>query len=71
MQFWNFLAVRLLQALVVIFVVVSLVSRLVGNPEEFLTGPDATKEDIEEIKERFGLNDSIGSQYVNFLGDLI
>ena len=74
MQFWNFLAVRLLQALVVVFIVVSLVflvSRLVGNPEIFLAGPDATNEDIEGIKERFGLNDSMIVQYGNFLGDLI
>ena len=74
MQFWNFLAVRLLQAVVVVLIVFSLVflvSRLVGNPEQFLAGPDATREDFEGIKERFGLNDSIGVQYVNFLGDLI
>ena len=47
MQFWNFLAVRLLQAFAVVFIVVSLVflvSRVVGNPEEFLAGPDATNE---------------------------
>ena len=74
MQFWNFLAVRLLQALAVVFIVVSLVflvSRLVGNPEQFLAGPDATNEDIEGIKERFGLNDSMLVQYGNFLADLI
>ena len=74
MQFWNFVAVRLLQAIVVVFIVVSLVflvSRLVGNPEIFLAGPDATNEDIEGIKERFGLNDSMIVQYGNFLGDLI
>ena len=72
MQLWNFLAVRLLQAFVVVFIVVSLVflvSRLVGNPEEFLAGPDATNENVEAIRERFGLNDSILTQYGNFLGD--
>ncbi len=73
MQFWNFLALRLLQAFVVVFIVVSLVflvSRLVGNPEEFLASPDGTQEDIEGVKERFGLNDSILTQYGNFLADL-
>ena len=73
MQLWNFLAVRLLQAFVVVFIVVSLVflvSRLVGNPEEFLAGPEATNENVEAIRERFGLNDSILTQYGNFLGDL-
>ncbi|PZC43459.1 MAG: peptide/nickel transport system permease protein [Chloroflexi bacterium] len=74
MQFWNFLALRLLQAFAVVFIVVTLVflvSRLVGNPEQFLAGPDATNEDIEGIKERFGLNDSILVQYGDFLGDLV
>ncbi len=71
MQFWNFLAVRLLQAVMVVVSLVFLVSRLVGNPEQFLAGPDATREDFEGIKERFGPNDSIGVQYLNLLGDLI
>ena len=74
MQFWNFLVVRLLQAVVVIFIVVSLVflvSRLVGNPEQFLAGPDATEEDLVEIEERFGLNDPLIVQYGNFLADLL
>ena len=74
MQFWNFLAVRLLQAFAVVFIVVSLVflvSRLVGNPEEFLAGPDATNENVEAVKERFGLNDSMIVQYGNFLADLL
>ncbi len=74
MQFWNFLVVRLLQAVVVIVIVVSLVflvSRLVGNPEQFLAGPDATEEDLAVIEERFGLNDPLIVQYGNFLADLL
>ena len=74
MQFWNFLVVRLLQAVVVIVIVVSLVflvSRLVGNPEQFLAGPDATEEDLAVIEERFGLNDPMIVQYGNFLADLL
>ena len=74
MQFWNFLALRLLQAFVVVFIVVSLVflvSRVVGNPEDFLGGTDATAADLEGIKERFGFNDPILVQYGNFLGDLV
>ena len=73
MQFWNFLAVRLLQAFVVVFIVASLVflvSRIVGHPEEFLASPDASTEDIENIKERFGLNDSILVQYGRFIGEI-
>ncbi len=74
MQFWNFVAIRFLQMIFVIFAVATIVfvvSRLVGNPETFLTTQDATPEDIENIRERFGLNDSIFVQYVRFLGDLV
>lgn len=73
MQFWNFLAIRLMQAFLVVFIVASIVfvvSRLVGNPETFLATQDATAEDLENIRERFGLNDSIFVQYVNFLAEL-
>lgn len=73
MQFWNFLAVRLLQAIFVVFIVASIVfviSRLVGNPETFLATQDATAEELENIRERFGLNDSIITQYAHFLGEL-
>ena len=73
MQFWNFLAIRLLQAIVVVFIVASIVffvSRLVGNPETFLLPFDATNEEIETVREHFGLNDPLIRQYGDFLWDL-
>ena len=73
MQFWNFLAIRLLQAFVVVFIVASVVffvSRLVGNPESFLLPFDATNEEIETVRERFGLNDPFIVQYGDFLWEL-
>ena len=73
-QFWNFLVIRLLQAILVVWLVatiVFMVSRIVGNPESFLSsGLDTTPEEIENIRERFGLNDSIGNQYLKFIGDI-
>ncbi|MDE2894217.1 MAG: ABC transporter permease [Chloroflexota bacterium] len=74
MQFWNYLVVRLLQAVVVVFVVVSIVffvARLVGNPEAFLLPYEATDDEIETIRDRLGLNDSLIVQYGNFLWDLV
>lgn len=74
MQFWNFLVVRLLQAFVVVFVVVSIVffvARLVGNPEAFLLPYEATDDEIETIRDRLGLNDTLIVQYGNFLWDLL
>lgn len=74
MQFWNYLVVRLLQAVVVVFVVVSIVffvARLVGNPEAFLLPYEATDAEIETIRDRLGLNDTLIVQYGNFLWDLV
>ena len=73
MQFWNFLAIRLVQAFVVVFIVASIVffvSRLVGHPESFLLPFDATDEEIETVRERFGLDDPHIVQYRDFLSDL-
>ncbi len=74
MQFWNYLIVRLLQAIVVVFVVVSIVffvARLVGNPESFLLPYEATDAEIETIRDRLGLNDTLIVQYGDFLWDLV
>ena len=74
MQFWNFLAIRLLQAFFVVFVVVSIVffvSRAVGSPETFLLPFDATNADIEVLRENLGLNDPMIIQYGKFLWELL
>ncbi len=74
MQFWNFLFIRVAQAFVVVLVVatvVFVVSRMVGHPETFLAPIDATNEEIEVIKEAYGLNDSIPSQFVNYISELV
>ena len=75
MQFWNFFLLRLLQAVMVVWVVTTIVfvvSRLVGNPETFLSsGLEATPMEIERIRERFGLNDSLGKQYLDFITDSV
>ena len=74
MQFWNFLAIRLIQAFFVVFIVVSIVffiSRTVGSPETFLLPFDATNADIEALRENLGLNDPMIIQYGNFLWELL
>ena len=73
MQFWNYLAARLFQAFVVVFIVATIVfvvARLVGNPESFLLPYEATDSEIETIREHLGLNDSLIVQYGDFLWDL-
>ena len=74
MQFANLLLIRLIQTIVVVWVVVSIVfivSRLIGNPETSLLPFDATNEDYERIREKLGLNEPLIVQYGIFLGDAV
>ena len=68
--FWRILLPRLVQAVIVIWVVVSIVffiTRLTGDPITFLAPVSATQADIDEIKDANHLNDPLPSQYVRFL----
>lgn len=74
MQFASLLLIRLIQTILVIWVVVSIVfivSRLVGDPVQSLLPIDATNEEIERERERLGLNDPLIVQYGRFLGDAV
>jgi peptide/nickel transport system permease protein len=65
---------RLLQGILVVFLVVSivfLVSRMARNPVEYLTTDETTIEEKELLKEQLGLSGPIGIQYVNFLYDAV
>ena len=65
---------RILQGILVVFVVLSvvfLVSRLARNPVEYLTTDQTTAEEKELLKEQLGLSGPIGIQYVNFLVDAV
>lgn len=65
---------RLLQGILVVFVVISvvfLVSRLARNPVEYLTTDETTVEEKELLKEQLGLTGPIGIQYVKFLWDAV
>jgi peptide/nickel transport system permease protein len=71
-SFWRLLLPRLLQAIVVIWVVVTIVffvTRLTGDPITFLAPVSASQADIEQIKDANHLNDPLPSQYVRFLWD--
>ncbi|MYD73593.1 MAG: ABC transporter permease [Chloroflexi bacterium] len=65
---------RLLQGILVVFVVISvvfLVSRLARNPVEYLTTDETTVEEKELLKEQLGLTGPIGIQYVKFLWNAV
>ena len=74
MQFWNYLAIRLVQAFVVVLLVVTIVffvSRTIGNPEVFLLPTlSASDADIERIKAQLGLDKPLLVQYGTFLLDM-
>src|SRR5688572_26901401 len=40
---------------------------LPGDPAAYIAGENVTQEALEALRVRLGLNDSIGSQYVDFL----
>ena len=65
---------RLLTALPVLFIVVTLVffmARILpGDPAVQILGPDADPADIEALREQLGLNDPLGVQYMDFLKGL-
>ena len=70
----SILVSRLLQGVLVVFLVVSivfLVSRMARNPVEYLTTDETTAEEKELLKEQLGLSGPIGIQYVNFLVDAV
>ena len=70
----SILVSRLLQGILVVFVVLSvvfLVSRLARNPVEYLTTDETTAEEKELLKEQLGLSGPIGIQYINFLIDAV
>lgn len=74
MQFVSLLLIRLIQTVIVIWIVVSIVfivSRLVGDPVQSLLPLDATNEEIEQERERLGLNDPLIVQYGRFIGDAV
>ena len=74
MEFWHYLAIRLFQALIVVWIVATVVffvARSIGNPEATLLPMEADAEDRERVRELLGLNDPLPIQYANFLLDLV
>ena len=66
---------RLAGMIVVMFLVVTIVFVIVrvtpGDPAAVMLGPDATPQDIAELRTRLGLDQSIVVQYVFYVGQLL
>ena len=65
---------RILRSIAVVFGVVTIVffmSRAVGDPVSRLAPIESTAEEIEQIKDKIGLNDPLIQQYGRFLVDTV
>jgi peptide/nickel transport system permease protein len=58
-------------ALVGVTTIVFFALRLSGDPARLLVPEGATAADIERLREQLGLDDSLGHQYLRFLGDAV
>jgi ABC-type dipeptide/oligopeptide/nickel transport system permease component len=54
-------------ALTIIFIAIRIVP---GDPAALMLGPTATTEDVDALRDKLGLNDSMLRQYATFLGDV-
>ena len=57
--------------LAVVAVVVFMMLRISGDPAAVLAGDTATSEQIEAVREAFGLNRPLGVQFVTWLGQVV
>ena len=68
------LARRLLLSVAVTFVVLTLVfvaGRVLGDPVRLVVGIEASEERVQQVRENLNLNQPLGEQYLNFVGDAL
>ena len=75
MDFKSYLVRRLVAMVVTFWGILTLVfgiSRIVpGNPAAVIAGAKATEEQIQAIREEYGLNDPLSEQYLDFMYNLL
>lgn len=75
MRIFRFVVRRLLQLIPVLLGVVVLAFLLVrvlpGDPVRSILGPNASAEDAEAARVRFGLDKSLWQQFLDYLGGLV
>lgn len=57
--------------LIVGVVVFALVHLTPGDPASVILGPDATPEQVDQLREKLGLNDPLALQFVHWLGGVV
>ncbi|MFP4347882.1 MAG: ABC transporter permease [Thermodesulfobacteriota bacterium] len=72
---FNYIVRRILQAIPILLVVLTLVFLVVrvlpGDPAVAALGDYASKDAVQALRERMGLNDPLWLQYLRFLGNLV
>lgn len=72
---WSMVLKRLLRGALTLFIVVVLIFVLLrvvpGDPAAMLAGEDATPEQIALIRERWGLDDPLVSQFITYIKSLL
>ena len=53
--------------LVISFVIFMFIHMIPGDPARMIAGQDATKEDVEVVREQLGLNDPLLVQYGKYM----
>lgn len=57
--------------MVALVIVVFFVTRLTGDPVRLMLHPNATEQQIQTVREQFGLNDPLLIQFVRYMGGLL
>lgn len=65
------LAVSVVTLLGVTIIAFGLVQMLPGDPARTIAGLMASEEEVERVRTRMGLDEPLGSQYVQFLGNIV
>ena len=67
---WRHIISRVIQAVICLIgvsIIVFMLARLSGDPALLLAPPDATQEDLQEMREQWGLNKPVYVQYWKFI----
>jgi len=63
--------INLIPTLLVVGIIVFIITRMIpGDPASVMLGPQASVEDVENLREELGLNKSIPSQFISYVADL-
>jgi len=71
---WRYIIFRLIQAAITLFIVMFIVFisvRLVGDPALLMAPPEATPEDIEQIRIQLGLHEPLPVQFYRYISGVL